>query len=475
MKPKKHGAKYQITYRCPNYPKIINESFDSEEEAYLRIAQINLEKKRGTLMPPAYLIDPEKNHDLYRETITVAQLMSEYVSLYGLAHWSEGTLSCNQHRINDYIIPYIGDVPIKTLTTHKLEQFYRKLHTEPAVKLKGREHEVRTISYSVIEKVHALIRSALNQAIRWDYLRGGNPAMAVELPRQKTRPRDVWSAQEARYALEVCADPVLRLCMYLALGCSMRIGEILGLTWDCVHIEDDLIRAGKAYLRVEKELRRSSKQCIQDLSKEGRDDIFFTFPACKAAKSTTVLVLKTPKTESSVRTIYIPNSVAVILKAAKERQQSIQADLDSEYQDFNIVVAQNNGRPFEERIIAQKMRDMIAEHNLRPVVFHSLRHSSTSLKLRISGGDIKAVQGDTGHAQANMVTDVYSHIMNDDRVKLAQDVDSQFFVQPAPSVEPPPAADESVEKLTKLIQASPDMAKVLLQMSQILGANASPT
>ena len=37
MKPKKHGAKYQITYRCPNYPKIINESFDSEEEAYLRI------------------------------------------------------------------------------------------------------------------------------------------------------------------------------------------------------------------------------------------------------------------------------------------------------------------------------------------------------------------------------------------------------------------------------------------------------
>ena len=45
MKATKHGAKYQITYRCPNYPKIINETFDSEEEANLRIAQINLEKR----------------------------------------------------------------------------------------------------------------------------------------------------------------------------------------------------------------------------------------------------------------------------------------------------------------------------------------------------------------------------------------------------------------------------------------------
>lgn len=472
MKPKKHGTKYQITYRCPNYPKIINESFDSEEEANLRIAQINLEKKRGTLVPPAHLIDPEQNLDLYRETITVAQLMSEYVSLYGLTHWSEGTLSCNQHRINDYIIPYIGDIPIKTLTTHKLEQFYRKLHTEPAVKLKGREQEDNTISFSVIEKVHALIRSALNQAIRWDYLRGGNPAMAVELPRHKTQPRDVWSDQEARHALDVCTDPILKLCMYLALGCSMRIGEILGLTWDCVHIEDALVQSGTAYLSVEKELRRSSKQCISDLSQQGRNDIFFTFPSCKASENTTVLVLKTPKTESSVRNIYIPETVAAVLKETWQRQQDVKSDLSAEYENYNLVVAQNNGRPFEERLIAKKMRMMIAEHNLRPVVFHSLRHSSTSLKLRISGGDIKAVQGDTGHAQANMVTDVYSHIMDEDRRKLAQQVDSDFFSSAQkPDVSPP--TDDSVGQLMQLIQSSPDIAGLLLQMSQILGAKGS--
>ena len=114
MKVKHHGNKYRIDYRCPNFPKLIHESFDTREEAELRLAQIQLEKKRGTLLPPPELVDPDANRDLARETLTVRQLMGEYIEMYGLNHWSEGTLSCNRHRIEDYIIPYIGDVPIKT-------------------------------------------------------------------------------------------------------------------------------------------------------------------------------------------------------------------------------------------------------------------------------------------------------------------------------------------------------------------------
>ena len=41
-------------------------------------------------------------------------------------------------------------------------------------------------------------------------------------------------------------------------------------------------------------------------------------------------------------------------------------------------------------------------------------------KLKLSGGDIKAVQGDSGHAQADMVTEVYGHILDEDRKKNAQ-------------------------------------------------------
>lgn len=469
MKPQKHGKRYQITYRCPNYPKLINEYFDSEEEASLRVAQIQLAKKRGTLTPPSYLLDPDRDQALLRETMTVSQLMTEYVKLYGLSHWSVDTLSCNRHRIDDYIVPYIGDVPIKSLTTHRLEQFYEKLQKEPAVKMKGHENEENTISLSVIEKVHALIRNALNQAIRWDYLRGSNPAYPVELPRRKAQPRDIWSDEEAQYALAICTDPILKLCLYLALGCSMRIGEILGLTWDCVHIDRALRQSGDAFLRVEKELRRASKQSAEELKKRGRDDIFFTFPAMKQSKSTTILVLKTPKTESSVRNIFVPETVAVALLEMQQYQETLKVDLGTEYQDFHLVVAQNNGRPYEEHTIAKKLKELIEKHNLRPVVFHSLRHCSTSVKLKISGGDIKAVQGDTGHAQANMVTDVYSHIMNGDRKRLARKMDTLFFAMEEPPSTQKPALNESSRQIIQLLEKSPDLADLLLQMTKVLG------
>lgn len=103
-----------------------------------------------------------------------------------------------------------------------------------------------------------------------------------------------------------------------------------------------------------------------------------------------------------------------------------------------------------------------------------------SMKLKISGGDIKAVQGDTGHAQANMVTDVYGHIMNDDRRRLAQAVDRQFFAQ-APIIEAPKKEettaqspiDESTKEAMQLLQNSPEMAKTLLQMAKLFGDNNS--
>lgn len=272
--------------------------------------------------------------------------------------------------------------------------------------------------------------------------------------------------------------------MELALGCSMRIGEVLGLTWDCVHMEEELVNTHNAYLTVEKELRRCNKENLEQLRQQGRDDVFFTFPPMKKTESTTVLVLKTPKTKSSVRNIFLPEIVVLSLRQMKRHQEEIKAVIGREYQDFNLVVAQDNGRPYEERLIADKLNALIAAENLRPVVFHSLRHSSTSLKLKLSGGDIKAVQGDTGHAQANMVTDVYSHIMNEDRRRLAEKVNDEFF-SPQKRAEPPenasekapeppsaataPPMDPSTAQLIELCKSSPELADTLLKMSKLLG------
>ena len=46
---------------------------------------------------------------------------------------------------------------------------------------------------------------------------------------------------------------------------------------------------------------------------------------------------------------------------------------------------------------------------------------------KLSGGDIKAVQGDSGHAQADMVTEVYGHILDEDRRKNAELMENAFY------------------------------------------------
>ena len=63
------------------------------------------------------------------------------------------------------------------------------------------------------------------------------------------------------------------------------------------------------------------------------------------------------------------------------------------------------------------------------MVFHSLRHTSVTYKLKLSGGDIKAVQGDSGHAQADMVTEVYGHIIDEDRRKNAERMENAFIIR----------------------------------------------
>lgn len=45
--------------------------------------------------------------------------------------------------------------------------------------------------------------------------------------------------------------------MNLAFACSLRMGEILGLTWNNVHISDGEIAADNAYIYIDKELTRS--------------------------------------------------------------------------------------------------------------------------------------------------------------------------------------------------------------------------
>lgn len=121
-------------------------------------------------------------------------------------------------------------------------------------------------------------------------------------------------------------------------------------------------------------------------------------------------------------------------------------------------------------LITKRLYSQTAQYfhtKLPNVVFHSLRHSSTTYKLKLNHGDIKATQGDTGHSQADMVTKVYAHILDEDRKVNAQKFESAFYANPdlrsvkAPD-EPQTALD--VQSIIVQLQQSPELLSALTSL-----------
>ena len=85
--------------------------------------------------------------------------------------------------------------------------------------------------------------------------------------------------------------------------------------------------------------------------------------------------------------------------------------LDPErYRNSGMLLRLPNGLAVEPVLIRKKFLKWQDAHPEFPrIVFHGLRHSSATYQLMISGGDIKAVQGTTGHASADMLVNTYAH------------------------------------------------------------------
>lgn len=83
--------------------------------------------------------------------------------------------------------------------------------------------------------------------------------------------------------------------------------------------------------------------------------------------------------------------------------------------------------PTEGSRIDDAFRALIAQNDLSKVVFYSLRRTGIPYKLKLCGGDIKAVQGDLGHALTRMVTDQYSHILDESGQENARLFEEVFY------------------------------------------------
>lgn len=418
------------------------ETFKSAQEAKKRKAEIEYKDSVGTLTVTTF-----KNF---------AELLKEFVAIYGRQKWAPSTYASNIGLLQNYVYPYLGDMKISDINTRVLDHYYRMLLKTEAVHTTQVSRRGALVSAHTTKQIHKIIRGCFNQAKKWEVVEK-NPAVNATVPKHEAKKRDIWTSETLFEALKVCDDPRLALALNLSFCCSLRIGEMLGLTWDCVEVSDDSIETDSAYLVVNKELQRANKSSIESVEQDG---VQVYFPA--KATSKTVLVLKKPKTESSIRKVFIPKTVAKMLRSWKEGQDEQREFLGSEYHDYGLVFASVDGFPVEQSQIRKALNRLIAEHDLPPVVFHSFRHASDTYKLKLNGGDIKAVQGDTGHAQSQTVADVYSHILDEGRKHNAQLFEREYYSKPEkveePKAEPQPPAGLDPQVLEKLLSNSQAMA-----------------
>ena len=141
---------------------------------------------------------------------------------------------------------------------------------------------------------------------------------------------------------------------------------------------------------------------------------------------------------------------------------------------------------FDGKRIRTNRSNHCAARVFRFVLIIPYGHTSTTYKLKLSGGDIKAVQGDTGHAQATMVTERYAHILDDDRRVNAVRFQKEFYgggkateseeaiaasssedTRQAPVGDPLQNLDAATKQqlLLKLLAESPDMSALLTALA----------
>ncbi len=273
----------------------------------------------------------------------------------------------------------IGAIPLGRLSPRVLESYY------------ARRLDVGLSSSTVLYS-HAVIRKALQDAVRQDLILQ-NPAALVTRPkRTRTRP-EVWTEAQTLLFLSEAKSSSQYYPVYLfAVGTGARIGEILGLRW-----KDLDPREGMAYIT----------QTLQRLRGGG-------------------YVLKAPKTERSGRAVALPPEVVDELHALKARQDEERARRGlceagercrarhcRRWHDLGLVFVSEEGKPIHDGNLRRRDVKRLCEKLGLPWrrAFHTMRHAHGSYLLQ-RGVSIKVVQERLGHSSAAFTLSTYTHVLS---------------------------------------------------------------
>jgi integrase len=258
--------------------------------------------------------------------------------------------------------PDLGRRPLNKLTVVDLDAYYLRLERDEG------------LAPASVRQIHAIVRGALGQAVKWGWL-ASNPARDATLPRATRQRITPPSAAKVRQLLALAEDHSVEMGMFVRLAALLgaRRGEVCGLRWDDVDEASGTIK-----------IRRS----VVDVAGH--------------------VTVKSTKTHAD-RVVAVDVGTLDLLRRHRSwmKERALEACTDL-VRDAYIVSEWPDGskpmRPDKVTIVFRALRDKVAVPTAR---LHDLRHF-VATQMIAAGQDVVTVAGRLGHAQPSTTLNIYA-------------------------------------------------------------------
>lgn len=106
----------------------------------------------------------------------------------------------------------------------------------------------------------------------------------------------------------------------------------------------------------------------------------------------------------------LPGPLTAALRKHRETQNLERMVAGSDWQDFDLIFAQPNGRPLDKHSDYEAWTRLLSDAGVRHIRLHDGRHTAATLLLT-AGVHPRVVMKLLGHSQMRTTTDIYSHVM----------------------------------------------------------------
>ena len=286
---------------------------------------------------------------------------------------AETTVYAYQKIIDNHIDPALGTVPLKRLTPKMVQEYYTETQ------------RANGLSSNTMRRHHDLLSSALRSAVRQDVI-PASPMERVEPPRVRTTESYFYNNQELKLLYQKIEGNILELAVKLAGSLGMRREEICGLKWENVDLQRHLV-----------------------LIREARTAYGAT------------IVQKETKNRSSVRTLYLPDEVYLLLEQEQARQQQERCLQSPTYNPTDHVILDAKGVPYSPNALSLAFTRFVKKNDLPRLTFHGLRHPFATIA-SCQGASLFDIGKALRLFNPTTTTQIYTHLVDRTHEELVQRV-----------------------------------------------------